>query len=120
MRTAIIIWGVTIMLTAQAGQAEERGDDLRQELVFYASFDEAVKADIAGGQNTLNTRFNHPSEAGKFVFEEGFNVQVFRIAKDRGISGGALEVASSLGGARVELSLADETDYVVAFAVLAR
>ena len=36
------------------------------------------------------------------------------------LSGGALEAASSRGGARVELSLADETEYVVAFAVLAR
>ena len=96
MRTAIIIWGVTIMLTAQAGQAEELGDDLRKALVFYASFDEAVKADIAGGQKTLNTRFNHPSEAGQFVFEEGFNERVFRIAKDRGLSGGALEVVDVL------------------------
>ena len=36
------------------------------------------------------------------------------------LSGGALEVATGRGGARVELSLADETEYVVAFAVLAR
>ena len=36
------------------------------------------------------------------------------------LTGGALEVASSRGGARVELSLADEKDYVVAFAVLAK
>ncbi len=33
--------------------------------------------------------------------------------------GGALEVATSRGGNRVELSLADELEYVVAFAVLA-
>ncbi|MDH4039254.1 MAG: holo-ACP synthase [Gammaproteobacteria bacterium] len=36
------------------------------------------------------------------------------------LSGGALAVATGRGGARVELSLADEADYVVAFAVLAR
>jgi len=36
------------------------------------------------------------------------------------LSGGALVVATGRGGTRVELSLADETDYVVAFAVLAR
>lgn len=35
------------------------------------------------------------------------------------LSGGALEVATNRGGNRVELSLADEVDYVVAFAVLA-
>lgn len=34
------------------------------------------------------------------------------------LSGGALEVVQRRGGSRVELSLADEQDYVVAFAVL--
>ncbi len=36
------------------------------------------------------------------------------------LSGGAQRVALERGGARVELSLADEMDYVVAFAVLAK
>ncbi len=36
------------------------------------------------------------------------------------LRGGASEVAARRGGARVELSLADEVDYVVAFAVLAK
>lgn len=35
------------------------------------------------------------------------------------LSGGAQRVASERGGSRVEISLADEADYVVAFAVLA-
>lgn len=34
------------------------------------------------------------------------------------LSGGALRVAAERGGSRVELSLADELEYVVAFAVL--
>jgi holo-[acyl-carrier protein] synthase len=36
------------------------------------------------------------------------------------LSGGAERVARERGGSRVELSLADELDYVVAFAVLAK
>jgi len=36
------------------------------------------------------------------------------------LTGGALAVATKRGGRRVELSLADEVDYVVAFAILAR
>lgn len=36
------------------------------------------------------------------------------------LSGGALRVATARGGARVALSVADELEYVVAFAVLAR
>lgn len=34
------------------------------------------------------------------------------------LTGGALEVVKQRGGSKVELSLADERDYVVAFAVL--
>jgi len=34
------------------------------------------------------------------------------------LSGGAARVATERGGSRIELSLADETEYVVAFAVL--
>jgi holo-[acyl-carrier protein] synthase len=34
------------------------------------------------------------------------------------LAGGAMRAASERGGSRVELSLADEVDYVVAFAVL--
>ncbi len=86
-----IVLGITVMLTAQAGDMPESADDLRKAAIFYASFDEAVKADIAGGQATLDTRSNHPTAPGQFIFEKGFNEKVFRIAKDRGISGGALE-----------------------------
>ena len=84
------------MLTAQTGHAADPGGDLKKALHFYASFDETVKADIADGQRTLDTRFNHLTEPGQFVFEKGFNEQVFRIARDRGISGGALEAVDVL------------------------
>lgn len=70
---------------------------LRQAVMFYASFDEAVKADVGGGQQTLDTRFNHPTEPGRFVFEKGFDERVFRIARGCGIrGGGALEVIDVL------------------------
>ena len=36
------------------------------------------------------------------------------------LSGGARRVAGERGGSRIEISLADEVDYVVAFAVLAK
>ena len=35
------------------------------------------------------------------------------------LSGGAAEVAAKRGGSRVELSLSDEEEYVIAFAILA-
>ena len=49
-------------------------------------------------------------------FAENF-ARLFRFALVR-LSGGALEVVQRPGGSRVELSLADEQDYAVAFAVL--
>jgi hypothetical protein len=70
--------------------------DLRSAVLFYASFDESLAADIAGGAKTLGTRFGPPSQPKEFVFERGYDERVFRIAKDRGISGGALEVVDVL------------------------
>lgn len=95
-RVFITALGIMTMMSAQAGHAAEADGNPRKAVMFYASFDEAVKADVAGGQQTLDTRFNHPTDAGQFVFEKGFDEQVFRIAKNRGISGGALEVADVL------------------------
>ena len=64
------------------------GDDanLKKILMFHASFDENLKPSV--GKGTLSTRFNHPSEAGKYVVEEGFDGKVFRIAKGKGVAGG--------------------------------
>ena len=76
--------------------AEPDRAGLRKAVTFYASFDEAVKADFGGGGLTLATRFNHPTEKGKFVFEKGFDDKVFRIARDKGKHGGCLEVVDVL------------------------
>ncbi len=72
------------------------GEELRSSVVFYASFDEVLQADVGGGQRTLDTRFNDPTKPGQFVFEKGFDAKVFRIAKGRGIHGGALEAMDVL------------------------
>lgn len=69
---------------------------LRMAVMFYASFDEAVRGDFGGGGLELSTRFNHETEAGKFVFESGFDAAKFRIAAGKGIHGGALEAVDVL------------------------
>jgi hypothetical protein len=79
--------------------AEEMEADtaaVRKAVMFYASFDEAVQADLGGGELVVRTRFNHPTEAGQFVFEPGFDAKVFRIARGKGVQGGALEVVDVL------------------------
>src|SRR5438552_6582534 len=69
---------------------------IRKAVTFYASFDEEVKGDFGGGQLTFDTRANHPTEKGKVVVEKGFSDKAFRVAKDKGISGGALEAVDVL------------------------
>jgi len=78
----------------RAGEVNEK--DLAQAVTFYASFDEAVKADRGGGQLTPDTRFNHPTEKNQYVVDHGFNTKVFTIARTKGIAGGALEVVDVL------------------------
>lgn len=76
--------------------ADESNETLRKAVSFYASFDDEVKGDFGGGQLRFDTRYNHPTEKGKFVVEKGFPKKAFRIAKSKGINGGALEVVDVL------------------------
>jgi hypothetical protein len=71
-------------------------NDLRKSMTLYASFDKAVRGDSGGGELALSTRFNDPDVKGRFVFNKGFDEKVFRIAKDKGIHGSALEVVDVL------------------------
>ncbi len=97
--TSLIGVGLVLLvpdqLWAQANQdANETG--LRQAVTLYASFDEAVRADCGGGDLTLHTRYNHATEKGKFVFEKSLDGRAFRIAKGKGVQGGALEATDVL------------------------
>lgn len=81
---------------AMTEASEVETTSVRKAVVLYASFDDAVKANLGGGELTVNTRFGPPAEAEKHVFEKGFNENVFRIAKGKGVHGGALEVVDVL------------------------
>ncbi len=76
--------------------APEKEDAVLKAVTLYASFDDAVKADVGGGELTLSTRYNHETEPGKFVFEKGFSDRAFRVAKGKGVAGGALECVDVL------------------------
>jgi hypothetical protein len=85
---------------------------LRRAITLHASFDDAVGADHAKGSSGFATRFNHPTEKGKFVFEKGFDAKVFRIARDKGVRGGALEAVDVLpNNGRIFLPLQDNLAY---------
>jgi hypothetical protein len=78
--------------------AEDKADEaaLRKAVTLYASFDEEVKADTGGGSLTLSTRSNHPKEKGRFLVKDGISAKAFRIARDKGLHGGALECVDVL------------------------
>jgi hypothetical protein len=71
------------------GRADEAA--VRKAVTFYASFDEAVKGDVGGGELNLGTRYPHPTEKGQYVFEKGINASVMKIAPGKGVAGGAFE-----------------------------
>ena len=71
-------------------------DAIRQAVTLRASFDEDVRADDGRGELGLSTRFNHETEKNRFVFEKGFDATVFRVARNGGIVGGALEARDVL------------------------
>jgi hypothetical protein len=95
LRACLALFATCSLFTGvRAADADEK--DLRKAVTFYASFDEAVKADFGGGQLTPDTRFNHATEKGQFVVEKGIDDKVFKIAGGKGISGGALETVDVL------------------------
>src|SRR5262245_23744913 len=80
-----------------AGAADDDKEAaIRKAVTFYASFDEGVKGDFGGGVLTPSTRYPDPKEKGKFTFEKGLAGKVLRIAKDKGVAGGALDCADVL------------------------
>ena len=86
-----------LVVAAMAGViAASGGSSMLDDVVFYASFDETVKGDFGGGKLTAGTRFNHETDKGRFVFEDGFDPRVFQVAAGEGIHGGALRASDVL------------------------
>lgn len=90
---AMVLWNSSVF--ADPGSRPE-GNNLRKAVSFYASFDESLRGDFGNGGLSLSTRFDSATEKGAFDFEPGFDPRLFRIAKQRGVQGGALEVTGVL------------------------
>jgi len=69
---------------------------IRNAVTLYASFDEQIAADIAGGQKTVRTRSDDPQNKGKYIIKPGYPEQACSISRDGGIAGGALKAAGAL------------------------
>jgi hypothetical protein len=83
-------------LPTAAAEENRMLTELQKAATFYASFDRTVRADIGGGELTPATRFNHETEAGKFVVQPVIDDSIFRIAAGMGVHGGALEPTNVL------------------------
>ncbi len=81
-------------LAVQAAAADP--STLGEAVALYASFDQALGAERGGGGLALATRYNHPTEKGQFIIEKGIDGRVYRVAKNRGVHGGALEATDVL------------------------
>ena len=84
----------------ETGQTGEAGVELRKALTFYASFDDEVRGDFGGGTLAPSTRQDDPERPGKFIFRDRIDGTVFRIAKNAGLRGGALEATWDREGER--------------------
>jgi hypothetical protein len=92
----VLAVGLVVLLPENAARGQDRDSELRKAVTFYASFELDVKGDFGSGVMTPDTRYNHPTEKGQFVIEKGIDKKVFKIAADKGIQGGCLEVVDVL------------------------
>ena len=87
-----------VILSCAPTSATDAADPnlMRDSLTFYASFDETLDADLANGSNRLRTRYGALDNPGGFRFEDGYPQNVFRVAPEQGVHGGALEALDVL------------------------
>jgi hypothetical protein len=62
-------------------------------VTFYASFDEAVRADV--GRSAVRTRSGRPTEPADWRFRDGYDESLYRIRASAGVNGGALEALAA-------------------------
>jgi len=67
---------------------------LKKAVTFYASFDKSLTPEI--GVGTIKTRFGDPAKPKEQRFERDYNDDIYRIAKNKGISGSCLEARDVL------------------------
>ena len=69
---------------------------LWQAVTLYASFDDSIAADLAGGEQGVQTRADNPGAQGTYDISAGFPENAFRIASGAGVSEGALQAIDVL------------------------
>jgi hypothetical protein len=103
-KTSFILFAVVALFFAgctgdtDAGGGADRIEATvtRESVTFYASFDKNLEADFGGGPKSLRTRYGALNNPAAFRFEDGYPQQVFRVAPQAGVHGGALEALDIL------------------------
>ena len=100
-----VVWSAIFVLglCGCAGDSDSDDEDVpvnpaavRESVLFYASFDKSLEADVAGGAKTLRTRSGALNKPAEFQFVDGYPEEVFRAAPEAGVRGGALEALDIL------------------------
>jgi hypothetical protein len=91
-----IVAGVICLFAVASVRADETDDSLKKAVTFYVSFDTDLRADFGKGGLKVSTRYTVDAKRNRYERKPGFPRKAFRIAKDRGISGGALEATDVL------------------------
>lgn len=82
--TLAIVCGILILAALPIDAGEEAA--LKSAVTFYASFDESLLPEV--GTGPIMTRSGDPKEPSKFTFEKGFNKDIYKIARGKGVAGG--------------------------------
>jgi len=101
MKWPAILAAAVLALSGCGGDSDSEDEEvdtmgLRDAVMFYASFDESLEADVAGGAKSLRTRSGALNKPAEFRFVDGYPENVFRVAPGAGASGGALEALDIL------------------------
>lgn len=84
MWTLAIACGILILAAIPASAGDDAA--LKKAVTFYASFDESLQPEV--GVGAIKTRFGDPKDPKKFIFEDGYNKDIYKIAKGKGVAGG--------------------------------
>jgi len=93
LRTAMLL--LPGLLVGRMGRAADDAA-LRKSVTFHASFDESLQADFAQGKRSPRTRFTKDRKQRLYTVQPTVDAKVFRIAKGKGVHGGALRASDVL------------------------
>ena len=81
----LLVLTIALLLGVTSLEAQD-ASSLKKALSFYASFDESLDPEV--GVGGIRTRSGDPNDPTKFKFEDGYDKNIYKIAKGKGVAGG--------------------------------